>query len=70
MYVKVGTYVGTGSSNPRTGVGFAPVAVFIKRGDGSTINCSLVGRWSSMAGDLSTELVGAGALLAGHITRQ
>jgi hypothetical protein len=35
VYVTVGTYTGSGASNPQTGFGFAPVVVFIKR-HGST----------------------------------
>jgi hypothetical protein len=37
MLVKQGTYVGSGASNPQTGIGFAPIAVFGKIHGGTSI---------------------------------
>lgn len=63
MKMFVGTYTGTGSSNPITGVGFQPDLVIIK-GSGQR----LIFRSASFAGDATATLGGALSNFTGGIT--
>ena len=64
MQIKSGSYAGTGIAQSITGVGFQPVAVFIK-GSGATISVVCM---ASMGADQTKPITGSSALFAGGVT--